>query len=99
VSGHIASSGGIDVAAGGSITAAISSNSATVSGDASKATVGVQAVQAAAPTKVAEQASDTVDKKNDLAMQNEEDEKKRKKGTGPKLVKYVGRVTVILPGK
>ena len=94
VSGTVVSGGNATIS-GDSVSAAVVSKSANVSGDSSGATVGVpQSNVAKSDAKTADDASDTVAKKDDTG-----DDEKNKKGKVAALKRLVGRVTLLLSQK
>jgi hypothetical protein len=96
VGGRIASSGASSVDSK-TVSADVITHSANVSGDSSKASVGVQATAPARVEKVAD-ASESIAKATSVGTKNEEEDlNKKNTRPAPKLIRTIGRVTVILP--
>jgi len=94
IAGTVIGVGGVQASGGQGITATLLGQSVSVGGGQAQSTLGTTA--AATSTSQAAAQTATSDAKQQVTSDTSQDDD-QKKGNGPKLVRRVGRVTVILP--
>lgn len=97
VSGTIIGVGSVNASGGGTVDATLLSQNVTTSGDVSSSQVGFGQGTAANSTSQSVSTDDTTKTTGEGDSEDDEEKKRARQASAPKLVRTVGRVTVILP--